>query len=217
MPVLDKLRRTEQPPPPQPADSDDEQLLRSRLEELDGQVAELELQLTQAERERDVATNEHQGYQLIGGSAIAAWQAEERAIAAQTKVREILVELAPLKAARGRISEYLNPLDHARTQIDEERSALAGWEALQPVLPLIDKIAAVVVDARSRTGPHRGNFHVPRPIEDMLRQLGPNATGRGRVIVENMIDIHITNGRQRIAQLTARLAAGPVAEPKERQ
>lgn len=215
MPVLDKLRRTEQPVPA--VDSVDEQVLRERLAGLDAQIDALEKQLTPVERERDRAALEHESYQLTGGSAIAAWEAEERAIAAQAKVRELVATLAPLKAARSRIAEYLNPLDHARTQIEEERSALAGWEALRPVLPLLDKMAEVVAAARLQPGLHRGSFHVPRPLEDMLRQLGPDATGLGRHIVENAIETHIANGRNRIAQLAERLAAGPVAEPKDAQ
>lgn len=182
--------------------SPDEQKLRDRVGELELELQGLERELSAAEGERDAAEAIAESVRARSGGSVELWRAEEQAAEAQARIRDLLGRAAPLKVQYTRLSSYLAPIDKERDELEATRRALAGWEKLAEVLPLLDHIAAAVAAAEKAGQDSRGEFAVPEPLRYLVRQLGPNATGMGRHRVELAIRTHVEGKRERLARLT---------------
>lgn len=180
----------------------DEQELRRRCRELELQLGVVDAEIRQLEAERDAAEAIAESVKARGGNSISLWRAEESHDAAVTRYEELVAQRGPISEQYHRLAGYLRPIDRERDELDVTRRALAGWEKLAEVIPLLDQIAAAVEAAEKAGQDSRGEFAVPQALRYLVRQLGPKATGMGRLRVESAIRTHVQGKRERLARLT---------------
>ncbi|WFE44271.1 hypothetical protein [Verrucosispora sp. WMMD1129] len=181
--------------------SPDEQALRARFAEVEQQLAAIEGELRQQEAERDAAEAIVESVRARAGGSVELWRSEEMLHAARRRISELLGQREPLAEEHLRLRGYLQPIDAERAQLDTVRRALAAWEKLAEVLPLLDQVAAVVDEAAKLGANTGGQFAVPSSLQHLMRQLGPKATGMSRHQVVNAIRTHLDSKRAIVARL----------------
>lgn len=189
-----------------PEPTEDEQELRRTFAAVVRQLATVENRLREAEIERDTA---HAMVELVKarrGSSVELWRAEEAYEAARTNIAGLLREREPLAAQRHRLSAYLDPIDRERQEVDELRRALAAWEKLAEVLPMLDAVVAVIEESRELGRSTRGNFRIPSSLELLVRQYGPEATGATRGSLSYQINATVDGHRERVARIAGGLS-----------
>lgn len=182
--------------------AEDEAALRAEHAQLLEEIRAVDVELQAVEAERDAAGVVAESVRARAGQSVELWRAEQTADTAQARALELAAQLKPLKERASRMARYLAPIDRDRLELDKMRRALAAWEKLAEVVPLLDQVAAVVDQARELGQDTDARFTVPNGLARMLRDIGPRATGMGRPQMDYLLRVGIEDGRARVARMS---------------
>jgi septal ring factor EnvC (AmiA/AmiB activator) len=179
--------------------------LFARLAAVEGELAELDVELAAAERARDAATRalsdpDHRP------TALRAFAHEEDRDQANERIGELLERRRPLAEQVARLHGYADPLTRHRQEVEQQQAAVRVIERLRQVFPLLDQAIEIIDAAR----PDAARAGIRAPIPSSLERLCAawRADHRGlvgmapsRFSAEYNLDV--AAARERLARLLA--------------